>query len=424
MNKCGLNAQTINKIKSSVCREVVNSLSAKEDIQSLRQRVDALIEKEIIKNISVAEDYSVAAQTIRDALNRMRVDLTFFEEDALVAKLKEVKSGGSLDKKKISTEILYDTESSTRRSLSSKEFLDKAYGSALEVRNQAQRIWDSNILDSCFVNRGGIPGSIGVVSSTRMLNNNIRTYQQMLLQDVVNYLKQICNAETISQQELALLDNAIMYRNNQDIVEYTGILEQLELLIDRFLSPRHKTPSQLRNIYNRTLQDPNSDEAIFLKAFNANLLLKHFDTYMQIVLGKAIDIKDFGKKTGEDKYKIADKTNELISTWRTTDDVNVEEEIDNISKLFITTIPLYHWQHNDPIPNRFLNFQDFVHIVGKVKAIGMQVELKNIIFDKDTTEKTYKKAWNSLSQNTQNVLFGKSLYDVINQIRKNPRRHS
>lgn len=423
MNKCGLNAQTINKIKSSVCREVMNSLSAKEDIQSLRQRVDALIEKEIIKNISVAEDYSVAAQTIRDALNRMRVDLTFFGEDALIAKLKEVKSGGSLDKKKISTEILYDTESSTRRSLSSKEFLDKAYGSALEVRNQAQRIWDSNILDSCFVNRGGIPGPIGVVSSTRALNNNIRTYQQMLLQDVVNYLKQVCNAETISQQELALLDNAIMYKNNQDIVEYTGILEQLELLIDRFLSPRHKTPSQLRNIYNRTLQDPNSNDAIFLKAFNANLLLKHFDTYMQIVLGKAIDIKDFGKKTGEDKYKIADKTNELISTWRTTDDVNVEEEIDNISKLFITTIPLYHWQHNDPIPNRFLNFQDFVHIIGKVKAIGMQVGLKNIIFDKDTTEKTYKKAWDSLSQNTQNILFGKSLYDVINQIRKNPRRN-
>ena len=40
-------------------------------------------------------------------------------------------------------------------------------------------------------------------------------------------------------------------------------------------------------------------------AYNANIILTHFDSYLSLQLGKAIDIIDFGRKTGEDKYRIA-----------------------------------------------------------------------------------------------------------------------
>nr|DAR22894.1 MAG TPA: hypothetical protein [Caudoviricetes sp.] len=32
------------------------------------------------------------------------------------------------------------------------------------------------------------------------------------------------------------------------------------------------------------------------------ILLRNFDTYLSVMLGKAIQIKDFNQKTGEDKY--------------------------------------------------------------------------------------------------------------------------
>jgi hypothetical protein len=39
-----------------------------------------------------------------------------------------------------------------------------------------------------------------------------------------------------------------------------------------------------------------------LSAFNSVILLRNFDTYLSYLLGKAIKIKDFNQKTGENKY--------------------------------------------------------------------------------------------------------------------------
>jgi hypothetical protein len=36
-----------------------------------------------------------------------------------------------------------------------------------------------------------------------------------------------------------------------------------------------------------------------IEAYNANVLLKHFDSYLNVLLGDAIQIKDFNRKTGD-----------------------------------------------------------------------------------------------------------------------------
>jgi hypothetical protein len=93
----------------------------------------------------------------------------------------DIESGTAGNSKKVSTESLYDTEATTRKKEANNKFLDNAYGSALEVRSNAERQQMSYMVDSVLVNRGTFSSALGAISDSRTLNDNIREYHQLLL---------------------------------------------------------------------------------------------------------------------------------------------------------------------------------------------------------------------------------------------------
>ena len=320
---------------------------------------------------------------------------------------------------------LQDTESAESKSLASREFLDKSYGTAVELKQVAMKQADIRFFDAMFVNRGSIKGDKGIVSD---LNTNLRQYQQQLLESICDYLRYSAKDSTkFSQEELNALNNPKLYNLVNGKYVNTGILRTLDFQIRRLLSPNKLGPNKLRDFYEKSL---NGDEEskLTLDAFNSYIFLKHFDSYLKIKLGDFIEIKpkEFNRITdtpiSADKYRLADSTAQVFKTWRTNENFDPGKEIDQITQMAVNTTPVYRDGSSKPMDGRYLTFQNFQNIVGKVKELAYSAEAQTTIFDKNFRTK-YASLWNSLTPRTKNYISDRSLSSVINSIRQNPRQN-
>ena len=194
-----------------------------------------------------------------------------------------------------------------------------------------------------------------------------------------------------------------------------------------YLSPTNFNVDVLRQLFNdmndSTLPQSERESARQkLEAYNAKVILDHFDTYLTITLGKAVQIKDFNQKTGEDKYQISGKTANLATTWRVSENIFVEDEADMVTKLAINTTPLIKWQQTTPVDGKFITFQDFEHVIAKVKDLVYREDVIGVTFDNKFIEDNYN-LWSSLSEDAKTLLNGKRLDTVISMIRRNPRQY-
>lgn len=334
------------------------------------------------------------------------------------------------DTAETSTDNLVDTPQVRLKAEASRKFLDDAYGLAKEVQNYVINRTNRNLVDCLFVNRGSLNSELGVVSTTIQLNKNIRDYQQELLNRISSYLWGIVKVAPnlhISKDIKELLQNPVMYQEVNGEVQYTGILEKISQLTNMYLSPTMFNVDILRQIYNDSRSNTISLQAKQeaqqkLDAYNAMVILNHFDTYLTLTLGKVMKIQDFNKFTGKDKYTISSKTANLITTWRTEDNINVEDEIDGITRLIINTTPFMKWGSNVEVEGQFVHFSDFEHTVAKIKDLAFNENTYSIVFD-DNFKNQHNDIWVSLSQDTREYLEGKRLSTAINLIRKNPRQY-
>lgn len=425
MSKCELNDIEIKKIQSKINGAVARNRLKGSGIVDLIERLDNITKELSGPNGYQQSDFSRIAVVIKEKLNQLKVNYDQFTVNYFESKLNFIQPEGKVNKDN-TTERLYDTEAVSKLMDASTDFLVQAYGSAVKVKNAVITEQNLYLVDSCFVDRGSISGETGIVRNNSELNINIRHYQQHLLNQIVKYLKTVANETTATKQELELLENPQLYILNGTEYEYTGILEKLNNLINTFISPIQFTPEYLRRLQEQSLNSTNTSESqnatTILNAFNANVFLKHFDTYVYLTLGKSVQIRDFGSKTGKDKYQISEKTNEMARTWRENDEIFVEDELDNITKLLISTTKLYEWQGKDPIQGRFIETQDFYYIIAKIKQLGSDFRTNSIVFNDEFIDNN-EILWNSLSESTKRVIYNKSFSRVINQIRRNPRRN-
>ena len=159
-----------------------------------------------------------------------------------------------------------------------------------------------------------------------------------------------------------------------------------------------------------------------LEAYNANLILNHFDDYLSYLLGDALKIRDFNQLTGENKYSLSSQTANVIKTWRTSENINVEQESDKITRLAISTTPIYNWQSNVPKYGSYLSFADYSHLIAKIKDLVYLPQASQIDFNEALDNSEILQ--NTLSQETQDFLRESgNLRVAINQIRRNPREY-
>lgn len=432
MSKCDINAQSLKQIQTKVAQTLMGFRARKESVSTLKQNMVTLL-NEIAENYNLAGITEITS-TIYNLAQRFGVvdqSSSFFSIENLTNLLTGAGQGiQRIDTLETSADKLTDTEQVRTRLEANREFLDNAYGLAKEVRTYVERQTNQNLFDCCFINRGSVTQNLGIVRNNSELNENIRQYQQALLERMTDYFNYTISTSPNLQVEanvLEALKNPRLYEEVNGKIQNTGVLDTLRGLISAYLSSENFSPDVLRQLYNTAddstkSQKERDDARRRLDAYNANVILTHFDSYLSLTLGKAIEIKDFNVKTGENKYQIAGKTSRLTTTWRTSEDINVESEADAVTKLAINTTPMFRWQSDTPIRGRYLHFSDFEHTIAKVKDLSYREDVMNVVFD-DNFISEYDTLWDSLSSETREFLKGKTLSQAINYIRRNPRQY-
>lgn len=432
MSKCDINAQSLRQIQTKVAQTLMGFRARKESVSTLKQNMVTLL-NEIAENYNLAGITEITS-TIYNLAQRFGVvdqSSSFFSIENLTNLLTGAGQGiQRIDTLETSADKLTDTEQVRTRLEANREFLDNAYGLAKEVRTYVERQTNQNLFDCCFINRGSVTQNLGIVRNNSELNENIRQYQQALLERMTDYFNYIILTSPNLQVEanvLEALKNPRLYEEVKGEIQNTGILDTLRGLISAYLSSENFSPDVLRELYNTADDSTKSQEERDkakrrLDAYNANVILTHFDSYLSLTLGKAIEIRDFNVKTGKNKYQIAGKTSRLTTTWRTSEDINVESEADAITKLAINTTPMFRWQSDTPIRGRYLHFSDFEHTIAKVKDLSYREDVMDVVFD-DNFISEYDILWDSLSPETREFLRGKTLSQAINFIRRNPRQY-
>ena len=424
MIKCSIDDTSLKQIKNMTARVLRAHLKEHGTASALKSNMKQLIQ-DISEQFELTNSMTVA-QAISDAATRYGVNEQipdYFNAEninnILIASDQDIQQ---VDPLEASTDQLTDVPQIKSKLEASRDFMDKSFGLAKEVEVQFQNITNQNLFDCLFINRGSINQKSGIVQNTRELNDNIRSYQTYLLKNITIYLRSILrNARNLKIEEdiKKAIAKPVMYDENN---KYTGILETLQPLIDTYIKePLLGKTDIIREIYNASRDSNNPDNKLSkqkLNAFNSMILLRNFDTYLSVMLGKAIQIKDFNQKTGEDKYQISDKTAKLATTWRVSENIFVEEEADAITKLAINTSPLYNWGSAVPKEGYFLNFSNFQHIIAKIKDLTYNADTDNIIFNK-AFSRNYKDLYKEIPEEIRD----KSLRTLINVIRRNPRKY-
>lgn len=415
---------SLKQIKNMTARVLRNNNKEHGSTSTLKKNINELI-RDITKQPELPDSMESIALAISEAAERYggKAQLPdYFNVENLYNMLVLSKENiQQIDDLEASTEQITDTPQIRSKLDASRDFMDKAFGLAKEVETQFQNMTNQNLFDCLFINRGSIDGKLGPVQNTKELNDNIRNYQNQLLKNIVVYLRSVKRSSPnlkIEDDIKEILRDPKIYDNEY---KYTRVLEKLKPLIDTYIKePLFGKSDLIRETYNSSRDSNDLNNKLSkqkLLAFNSIILLDNFDTYLSVLLNKSIQIKDFNQKTGEDKYQISEKTAKLATSWRISENIFVEDEMDSITRLAINTTPFYNWGSNTPKDGYFISFSNFQHLTAKIKDLVYNPNLDNIIFDKDF-EKKYKNI--KIPEEIKN----KSFKTLINYIRKNPRKYS
>ena len=288
-----------------------------------------------------------------------------------------------------------------------KDFLIKAYGTATDVRLKLEKDASIALANAILINRlEGNP-----VSSIEDLNNNVRNYQQQLFNKIVDYIKEYYQNAPGLAFDFNKLSNTQMYvPDEQGGWRYTGVVNDLESEIVKLLSRDRFSDDILENLFN-------ADESTFehrkLEAYNAWQLLSHFDSLMKVKYGDSLEIAEFGDMSfsGKNKYQRASKGAHNTKTWRNTDEIKLNEEVDNVIQELVNSTPLLNYGTNTQLG--YLTFGDFSDILSKIKEIVYQGE--DYTFNESARD--------YVSAQTFNTINGKSIKGLINSFRLNPQKY-
>lgn len=288
-----------------------------------------------------------------------------------------------------------ESESTMQEIISTKnQFLDNFLGNKSKIKNQLKQNVTHKLLSTFIIDREN--GRL--ITNITEANKQARKYKQELLNIVMEYLKN-------TYPNLYNIEDYSLYNDDK----YTGILSNIKHLT-KFLDDY--SPSQLQDIYN---DNPNKYNAIV-----SWFTLKNFDNFVDLLLGDVIKINPEYKNTFKDGdgYIYSDKGTNVITSWRTNDNIILEHEIGALAQSLINSTPFYKKGINNKT-GKFIKFEDFYRMITKLKDLSIDPKTKNIIIN--NIDYPYLFGPNSdLSKQEQDLIENKSLRTIINNIRMNP----
>lgn len=277
------------------------------------------------------------------------------------------------------------------------QFLDDVWGTNVRLKNAYKQEVTNQLINKFIIDREH--GRI--VKNASDANQNIRDYKNELWKDIKQYLI-----------EKGLLDEFTpdIYEDG----EYTGVFEDEE--VRKAIKIFGSWDAQKIQLNRDT-----DDYKIFKKWFT----LKNFDNFTKMLLGKAIIIKPGTENvfSNEDNYSFATKNDAVITSWRTNEDIVLEQEIGALAQSLINSTPYYQYR-NDAETGQYIKFSDFYQIITKLKDSVYSPITSNITFSR--LDLRYRNLSNSglLTQHELDIIQGKSLKDLICSIRENPALYS
>ena len=277
------------------------------------------------------------------------------------------------------------------------QFLDDVWGTNVRLKNAYKQEVTNQLINKFIIDREH--GRI--VKNAVEANQNIRDYKNELWQDIKDYL----------------IGRGLLDESTPDIYEdgeYTNVFEDED--VRKAVKIFGSWDAQKIQLNRDT-----DDYKIFKKWFT----LKNFDNFTKMLLGKAIIIKPGTENvfSNEDNYSFATKNDAVITSWRTSEDIILEQEIGALAQSLINSTPYYQYK-NDTETEQYIKFSDFYQIITKLKDSVYNPVTSDITFRR--LDDRYQKLSNSklLTQHELDIIQGKSLKDLICSIRENPALYS
>lgn len=425
-DKC-ISEKTLSTIKNKAKSIFINYKLKNKSADALQRRIEKLLKEIVEMDISLTDIPMIVNSILEQAVKTRSIEQGghFLNMKHLSDILSGAIQNVHIDNvKEADHNQLTETKQADTKLEVTQEFLSDAYGSAIEVKEAMVRVSKRHLFDACLINRGSLGAeNIKPINSLDDLNDNIRTYQNYLFKQIKSYLTSVIKGSSIvNDQEVQQLLASYSLFDKQG--KYNEIPDKIQAAISYYLSPENFNPTVLKNLYNKTKDSSNINrlqDKMKLDAYNAYVLLKHFDSYLALYFPGVQITKDFNRITGDaDKYGYKGKTAKVSTTWATDDQIVLEEVTGDITKTAITTSPKYIRWSNTPMGDQMLSFTDFEHIIAKIKDIVYRADAAKIVFDDNFIR---NKFWKQLTPETQKILRGKRLVDVISYIRKNPRKY-
>lgn len=265
-----------------------------------------------------------------------------------------------------------------RKSVRSKNYLDKYFTKAPNVKEYFLRKTKSDFVDTFIVNcKADIPKPY---TNQKELLNSICEYKQTLLNDIFSYLE-----TTPLANELNAISKQ-MY--NKEI--YTGVLEELKPIMQKCFSFDESFGRKLENIYkdfNRENVSSKNSAKLYINAYNAWVMLQNFDRIIKDNFSTIVIVSPKYMNThimDDQKYKINTKASNMWETWTTSDDIeHMSDVISDITQLILDTRKRYDWGSNQPYSDQNVSFNDFMYTIGIIKKLINNKETKNIGISND-----------------------------------------
>lgn len=317
----------------------------------------------------------------------------FFPEQGVLNTLKY----GISNESEISQENYQESETTiTELNNTKTQFLDSQFGNQTKLKNELKQKVTHKLLNTFIINRE--EGRL--VTNTVDANNNARGYKQQLFNTVTNYLKK-------NYPKTYSLSNTNLYEGDK----YTNILSSNEFKpLVKFLED--VSPTELKSLSEK---DPERYEAL-----TAWFTLKNFDNFVNLLLGDVIgtQITHRNKFTDGDGYFYNKKGSSVITSWRTTDNQIMEEEISSLVQSLLNSVPFYKKGiYNET--GKYIKFEDFYRMITR---------MKDLVLKKESDEKldyiTHHYLFEDLPDNERDLIEGKSLKEIINKIQDNPQLYT
>lgn len=287
--------------------------------------------------------------------------------------------------------ILQDPDEEENPTSKKTQFIDDVWGNNVRLKNKFKQEAMNTLINTFIIDRE--KGKL--VATIAEANQNVRDYKQQLFRDIKEYLG---------------LDVDNLY---DDEGNYTRVLD--DTTVRRAMNSKLGTWDSQKI----TTDNASKEYQIFKKYF----ILKNYDNLVKLFLGKAIIIKPGTENTisSDDNYTFSTKNDAVITSWRTDDDIQLEQEIGALAQSLINSTPFLQYK-NDTKTGQYITFQDFYHIITKIKDLGFNPNAINIVYN-DYSSK-YTKMFDSMSSVDQALINGKTLRQLISKIRENPALYS